>query len=197
MQTGAMEKNLESALQERFGDEAASLGRLVRICLEEVNPRYEDIDLPADIKQECLLTAFSERLVIPARSGPHGGWDDRSLQLAEGEYYMMPLVARHLMQQAAKEGSLAPEGALDEVLDSCMSQEAEPVARLVRGSRSHARQGRVEAGLFYEVARSAGLDLDLHHTLDTLVLLGVVSPSSQGTPHAGLAWYELHPCLLW
>ena len=190
--------NLLTAMQSRFFEEdAACLCRLVRICFQMVHPRYEDIDMAGEEKDECLLTAFQERIVLPAHSGPGGGWNDRSLSLQAGEYYTMPPVVWHLMCYAENQGRFLPDQALEKALRSVLGEETTETAALFRESRKHARKGQIEAGLFAALARNLGLDLDLHDTLDCYVLLGIASPCSKGEVHTGLVWYELNPCLFY
>lgn len=196
----AMPENdfLMQALSTRFPEEeAACLRRLVLDCFREVNPRYEDIDISGENKDECLLEAFEERIVVPARSGPGGGWNDRSLRLEAGEYYTMPPVVWHLMHLAQVHGRFLPDQALHEALCSVLGEDTEQSASLVREARKHVTRHYLEAGLFAVLARNLELDLDLHETLDRYVLLGIASPYAKGDVNTGLAWYEINPCLFW
>jgi hypothetical protein len=189
---------LFAALSGRFPEEeAACLCRLVRICFQMVNPRYEDIDMTAERKQECLLTAFGERIVLPARSGPGGGWNDRSLRLEAGEYYSMPPVVWHLMRLAQAHGRFMPGTALEEALRTVLGEDTAQTSALLWEACKHAQRHHVEAGLFAVLARNMDLDLDLHETLDRYVLLGVASPYSRADVHTGLVWYEINPGLFW
>lgn len=110
---------------------------------------------------------------------------------------MMPLLVRHLMSNAAREGELVPHKALENVLSLLSKEPKEGTRELVHLACENCRQGKIEAGLLYVVAQRSGLELDLHETLDALDLLGVVSPSSKGPVGAGLVWYELNPCLFY
>ncbi|MCF8029321.1 MAG: hypothetical protein K9K39_00310 [Desulfohalobiaceae bacterium] len=189
---------LLTAMQSRFSEEdAACLCSLVRTCFQMVHPRYQDIDMAVEEKDECLLTAFQKRIVLPAHSGPGGGWNDRSLSLQEEEYYTMPPVVWYLMRYAEDQGRFLPEQALEKALRSVLGEEMTETAALFREARKHAQKGQIEAGLFAALARNLGLDLDLHETLDRYVLLGIASPCSKGQVHTGLVWYEINPCLFW
>jgi len=190
---------LFTALCGRFAEEdAACLSRLIQTCFRLVNPRYEDIDMEGERKNECLLTAFGERIVLPARSGPSGGWNDRSLRLEAGEYYGMPPVVWHLMRIARARERFLPRLALEEALRPLFGEEGTTQgAALVWEACKHAQRLHVEAGLFGVLARNLGLDLDLHETLDRFVLLGIASPYAKADVNTGLVWYELNPCLLW
>ncbi|HMA67177.1 MAG TPA: hypothetical protein VKO20_05105, partial [Desulfosalsimonadaceae bacterium] len=71
--------NIRNALTAVFPEEEA--GNLARL-LASVNPDdtlyYEAIDLPAAEKDEYILMAFEERLLIPyaSRPGSGGAWED-------------------------------------------------------------------------------------------------------------------------
>lgn len=189
---------LFTALRGRFAEEEAGcLCRLVWTCFRLVNPRYEDIDMDGERKEECLLTAFGERIVLPAGSGPSGGWNDRSLRLEAGEYYSMPPVIWHLMRLAQIQGRFVPDLALEEALRSILGEDTAQTATLFWEACKHAQRHHVEAGLFAVLARNLDLDLDVHETLDRYVLLGMASPYSMADVNTGLVWYEINPCLLW
>ena len=189
---------LLSALRTRFSEEdAESLLELVGTCLRLVNPRYEDIALEREKKDECLLIAFEERIVLPAHSGPGGGWNDRSLRLEAGEFYTMPPLVWHLMCSARDSGRFSPEHALEQTLRSVLGEGFEQNAALIREARKHVRRGYLEAGLFGVLAQNLDLDLDLHETLDRYVLLGIASPYAKADVNTGLVWYEINPCLFW
>jgi len=188
---------LLTALSDRFPEEAACLCRLVRTCFRMVNPRFEEIDMEGESKEECLLTAFGERIVLPARSGPSGGWNDRSLRLETGEYYSMPPVIWHLMRLAETRGRFVPDLALEEALRSVLGEDTAQTAALFWEASKHAQRNHVEAGLFAVLARNLDLDLDVHETLDRYVLLGIASPYAKADVNTGLVWYEINPCLFW
>jgi hypothetical protein len=189
---------LLQALSSRFPEEDATcLRQLVLTCFQAVNPRYEDIHMPGEIKDECLLAAFEDRILVPARSGPGGGWNDRSLCLEAGEYYTMPPVVWHLMRLAQARGRFVPDEALEESLRSVLGQDTDQSSALLREARKHVRRHYLEAGLFAVLARNLDLDLDVHDTLDLYVLLGIASPYAKGDVNTGLVWYEINPCLFW
>lgn len=192
--------NIQKALSAVFSEEEA--GNLARL-LASVNPDdtlyYESIDLPAEKKDEYILMAFEERLLIPYASRPGSGsaWEDSMLTMAPGTLYIMPRVIRELVFEAASKGALDAEKAIRKVL---REKEENLAARLLfffLAIKPHAVGYKVEAGLMNTLNQGTGDPLDLHETLDLFALLGIMSPCTRGPIHNGLLWYEINPALCW
>jgi len=192
-------KNLESALQPIFpGEEAVYLTRLLEYFKTCDTAYYEAIDLPGDIKDDCILMAFEERLLIPQATRPGGAWQDRMLTLAPGTLYIMPRVVKKLVAGAADTGTFDSAAAIRAVLAE--KNDEAWVSRLIDffyRLKPHAVAYKIEAGLMDTLNRSAHAPLDLHDTVDLFVLVGMMSPCTRGPITTGLAWYEINPALYW
>ena len=195
---------LQTALQAHFpASEARLLARLLGAGLSVDTIAYEQVDLPPDLRDDVILTAFEERALIPIRSSRSAAWEDRVLSLAPGERYFMPGVVRTLLTDARETGRLDPAAAVRRVLSQetatlpAAAGQAARLAALVAGLREHAAAFRAETGLMKVIARQCRLTLDLHDVIDILVISGILSPCTHGPVVAGLSWYEVNACLYW
>jgi hypothetical protein len=190
-------KTLETALKPVFPDEEAeALARLLESFSPHDTIYYENIDLPAEAKDDCILMAFEERLLIPMASAPGGAWQDRTLGLSPGTLYIMPRVVKALVDKASETGRFDPDRAVRDVLAEKDDNEA--VDRLLdffNRLKPHAVSYKIEAGLLSALNRESGLDL--HETIDLFVLVGMMSPCTRGPITSGLSWYEINPALYW
>ena len=190
-------ERLQEALTGHFGSEAADLAYLLDICLQNECTSYAAIDLPTEDKNECLLTAFEERALVPVQTRPSQGWDSCGLRFTPDESYFMPRVARTLLCKAQDSGKLDSEQAVQEVLADCSGADAEAMASLFAEAKAHVRSYRFEAGLLHRVLQDLNLSLDLHASMDMFVLAGMISPCTAVSVPSGLAWFEVNRCLFW
>lgn len=192
-------KNLETALGSVFpADEAACLARLMESFGEADTAYYEAIDLPAEEKDDAILMAVEERLLLPRTSRPGGAWEDRMLTLAPGALYIMPRVVRSLMDIARESGRFEPDAAIRRTLAEKDDQQA--VKRLIayfNSMKPHAAAYKIEAGLLAALNHGPDPISDLHEAIDLFVLVGMMSPATRGPTTSGLSWYELNPALYW
>ena len=195
MTTGT--KRLEQSLTKHFGAEAKDLARVFDVCLDQECTSYAEIDLPGEDKNECLLTAFEERVLIPIQIRPSQGWDSCGLRFASDESYFIPRVARFLLTNARETGQLDPQHAVREVLKSCSSHDAGNMAVLFEKAKAHVRSYRFEAGLLHQVSQDLQEPVDLHASMDLFVLAGMMSPCTGVSVPSGLAWFEVNHCLFW
>ena len=191
---------LISALRAVFSpQEAAWMALLIRSAGTAGEVAYQDIDLPAAIKDECILSAYEDRLLLPRMSLPGSAWEDRLLAMGDDIVYFMPRVVKALMDTASVKGVFEPAAAIRHVL-SDMGADAAGVERRLRlflTLQPHAKSCRIEAGLMEVIHRGTTADLDLHDVLDQFVLAGMMSPCPSRSIATGLAWYEIHPALYW
>ncbi len=191
-------KNLETALLSVFSDQdARSMARLLQNIRPDDTAYYENLDLPAEVKDDCLLMAFEERLLIPQCSLPGGAWQDCMLKLEPGVLFIMPRVIKEMVELAAGSGAFDPSAAVRRVL---AEQDEALSARLLEFFNTvklHAVGYKVEAGLMNLINQKSGDPLDLHETLDLFVLMGMMSPCIRGPMSRGLLWYEINPGLYW
>ncbi len=189
-----LETALRSQLQQ---NEAENLAKLLAAGLPvEVLP-YEKIDLPQNQKNDCILTAFEERMLIPVKSGQSPAWEDRLLALCPGEAYFMPPVVRKLIERAGQTGKLDPERAVKESILAEAGEHADGLVQFFRHVRHHAPSHSLEAGLMGTIMRPLEIVPDLHDVIDLFVICGIISPCTRGPMTTGLAWYEVNACLYW
>jgi len=197
MTANALE-NLETALLSVFSnEEAGCLARLLHSFNSGESIYYENIDLSHAVKDDCILTAFEERLIIPQLSSQGSAWEDRMLQLQPGALYIMPWVTRRLVDGAEANAVFDPNGAIRQV----MAEKDEGLARAMidffNKLKPHAVSYKVEGGLMNTLNRGYDPPLDLHEVLDHFVLAGMMSPCTRGPITKGLVWYEINPSLYW
>jgi len=191
-------QQLERALRAHLRpQEAADLAGLLSAALAVEMLSYETIDLPPERKNDCILMAFEERMLIPVKSGSSPAWEDRKLGLHPAEAYFMPLVVRRLVENAGRSGSLDPEQAVRDSLAADAGDQTEQLVRFFRHIKRHAPSYSLEAGLLGSILRPLGISRDLHDVIDLFVICGIISPCSRGPMAAGLAWYEVNTCLYW
>lgn len=191
---------LISALGAVFSPEEAHwLARLIRSAGPTGEVAYETIDLPPSVKEDYLLLAYEERLLLPRMSLPGSAWQDRLLTMEPGVVFFMPRFFKVLTDMAAVSGVFDLNAAIHHVLaDTCI--DATRVDRLLQfflAIQPHALSRQIEAGLMDIINRSTTPDLDLHDTIDLYVLAGMISPCPNRSMTTGLAWYEIHPALYW
>lgn len=191
-------KNIETALQPIFSDEEAGyLARLLHSFSPNDTIYYEDIDLPDSLKDDYILMAYEERLIVPQSSRPGGAWEDRMLQLEAGALYIMPRVIRQLLDLAESTGTFEPSQAIRQTMAEMDEASVAGLLGYFNQLKSHAVSYKVEGGLLGTLNQGKDPALDLHATVDLFVLLGMMSPCTRGPISSGLVWYEINPALYW
>ncbi|MDZ7830407.1 MAG: hypothetical protein U5L07_01505 [Desulfobacterales bacterium] len=191
-------KNLEAALQPIFSDEEAGyLARLLHSFSPNDTIYYENIDLPDSLKDDYILMAYEERLIVPQSSRPGGAWEDRMLRLEGGALYIMPRVIRQLLNLAESTGTFDPFQAIRQTMAEMDEASVNEYLDYFNRLKSHAVSYKVEGGLLDTLNQGIDPPLDLHATVDLFVLLGMMSPCTRGPITSGLAWYEINPALYW
>lgn len=191
-------KNLETALLRVFSDEEAGyLARLLHSFASNDTIYYEDIDLPEAVKDDCILMAYEERLIVPQLSRAGGAWEDRMLQLQPGALYIMPRVVRQLINLAEDSGVFDTTGAIRQVMSERNESSVTPMLDFFTNLKPHAVSYKVEGGLMNTLNMGSAAPLDLHEVLDYFVQVGMMSPCTRGPITSGLVWYEINPALYW
>ena len=191
-------KNLVNALSSVFtGEETVCLARLMLSAGPDGEVRYEAVDLPDEIRDEWILWAFEERLLLPRLSRPGGAWQERLLTLQTGAVYVMPPVVRVLMDAASISGALDPAGAIRRSLPETDETRAAQLVLLFDILKRHTVAFQLEAGLMHILNSTCTPGVDLHDALDQFVLAGMMSPCPGRSLTTGLAWYEINRALFW
>jgi hypothetical protein len=189
---------LEFALRTQFGKvDAHFLSLLLLPCLEVETMSYGEISLPRDQKNEYILMAFEERLLIPVQDKRGIGWDDCGLRIEDKESYCMPCLCRDILKMALSSGKLDSEQAVRNILAKDAQRDCEQIFGFLCILKRHAQSLRFEAGLLPVIIQSMDFKEDMHALIDFLVLLGIISPSKTSSMAKGLAWFEINPCLYW
>jgi hypothetical protein len=189
---------LTAALKTVFSaGEADGLARLIQGVGGDGEVAYQAIDLPETERDDIILLAYEERLLIPCASRPGSAWEDRVLSLAPGAVYFMPRVVKALMDSAALSGGLNPDDAVRKALSEAGDEPVAGMLALFKALQPHTVARQIEAGLMAIIHRRTTPGLDLHDTLDQFVLAGMMSPCPSRSIATGLAWYEISPILYW
>jgi hypothetical protein len=191
-------KNLVTALSSVFtAEDTVCLARLMLSAAPNGEMLYEAVDLPAEIKDEWILEAFEERLLLPRLSRPGGAWQDRLLTMQAGAVYVLPPVVQVLIEAASISGVLDPSGAVSRTLPETDETKTAQRVQLFDTLKHHAVAFQLEAGLMNILNSSYTPGLDLHDSLDQFVWAGMMSPCPARSMKTGLAWYEINRALCW
>jgi hypothetical protein len=188
---------LEQSLTNQFGSEASDLALVIDQCLEKECTLYAEIELPEEDKNEALLTAFEERALVPVQKRPSQSWDSCGLRLTPDESYFIPRVVRILLSTAQETGKLDPDQAVRDVLSACSGADTDSMAAFFAQAQKQVRSFKFEAGLLHQVLQEMDSPVDLHASMDTFVLAGMMSPCTGMSVPSGLAWFEVNRCLFW
>ena len=189
---------LTSALNDRFGDgDSLNLAVLLsRGCCGE-SVAYEDIDIAPESRDDIILLAYEEKLLLPLKSLGGSAWGDRVLTLCEGERYYLPRVVRSAVQTAKETGEWSFACAAEECLKESAVIDEREVSLLLNALQIAAPGGKFDVGEIREARTILNIKFDMHDTIDLLVRCGLISPCTQRSLYTGLAQYEVHPCLYW
>lgn len=191
-------QNIHTALKTIFSaEEADGLARLIQGVGSDGEVAVQAINLPGADRDDLILLAYEERLLIPCATRPGSAWEDRVLSLAPGAAYFMPRVVKELMASAALTGDLNPDDAVRKALAEAGNEPVAGMLALFKALQPHSVARQMEAGLMEIIHRRTTPDLDLHDTLDQFVLAGMMSPCPGRSIATGLAWYEISPVLYW
>lgn len=192
------EENLTKALSGPFSEkEAAGMAQIIIAALGHENIYYEDLPLSDAEKNDYLLMAYEERLLIPIRSQQTAAWDDRIIRFGQGEMFFMTRLVRSMLENAAETGRFDAEAAVRQILSHEADGHVSDAVVFLKQIRPHAETCMAEGGLMAAVAEGAGLQVPIHDIIDACVIVGIMSPCSRGSTIQGLVWYEINPCLYW
>lgn len=190
--------NLIGALCFRFpAEEARQLAQLLGSAVGEESVTYEEIDVPADLKDDILLIAYEERMILPMKSMGGSAWEDRILGLRCGERYHLPRVVRFLVHHTCTEGQWNPGKACREALMEAGEPDADGVTGYLARLKAMAPKYEIEVPVMQAIAREMSLALDMHDMLDRFVRCGIMSPRPQRSLRSVIPKYEMNPCLYW
>lgn len=198
-------ENLQLALQTQFSQEDSHyLNQLLFPCLDRENIVYQEIPIPDELKNEYILMAFEERLLIPVQAKQESCWEERGLKVCSGEMYFMPRLSKNILQLASITGHFEPEPAIRELLQECDQKNIPALIQFIQQLKSCVQSYKIEAPNLLKVAQEFGIVgeellalADLFVILSKTRFLGILSPSPSGTLAQGMAKFEINPCLYW
>ena len=190
--------NMIRSLANQFSEEeAVNLAKLLsQACLRD-SLKYDEIEVPDDWKDDIILLAYEERVLLPMKSLRSSAWEDRILNFSEKELYQMPRVVRFLVPNAQITGQWNPGYAVEEALREAGERDIPETTNFLLRLQDLSPQYRLEAGLMKTVSKELGLDLDMHDTIDRFVRCGIMSACTQRSLRSGLSEYEINRCLYW
>jgi len=189
---------LAEALHQHFpAGEARQLADLLSQAGSRDSISYAEIDLPSSSKDDIILLAYEERLVLPMKSILGSAWADRILDFRQRERYHILRVVRFLVESAQKSGKWQPGYAIREALKEAGESKIEEMLVFIDSLSRLAFRHDIEVGVMQAISTKLGLEMDMHDALDRCTRCGIMSPLTQRSLHTGFAKYEMNPCLCW
>jgi hypothetical protein len=190
--------NLVEALNKQFSaKEAQSLAKLLSCSFRTDSIIYEDIELDDKVKDDIILIACEERILLPMKSMRGSAWEDRILNFTEDERYHMPRIVRFLVVKAEETGQWITAEAIGIALEEAGEPNVKAMVSYLEALKTRAPRYELEVGVMQAVGSELSLEMDMHDTLDRFVRCGIVSPRTQRSLHTGFSKYEINPCLYW
>jgi hypothetical protein len=193
--------NLEKALNNllKHGEFTSRLASVLAHASKSGSISYREIDkIVNDNAEDILLLCNEWRLLLPMRVEKSGAWEDRLLLCKPGESYIIPNIARYLVEDATKTGCWNPESAITKLFKEMDDPAWERMPKLVERLQEQAENSRVTADQIKKICSELGLGDRVDALIAGLKASGVMSPklssitevSREGTPI-----YELNPSL--
>jgi len=190
------EGNLAKALEARFpGEQVENLARLLSRALERGCITYKQIDMPDEEKEDLILFAYANRLLMPAKGGRTMAWEDSSISLDPNEGYKMPGVIARVVRYARETGRWEPNRAILDYLLELGDRRAIYKLKLFQILKAKTASGRVTPHTFYQSAAELGLDIDFSQTIAEFKGAGMISPCLHRSVFSGVIEYEINPSL--
>lgn len=192
-------KNLAYALEGLLGEEPLTslLARLLDQCMRQPGIMFQEVKLIAgDNAGELLLLAWDWKFLLPRRSGQCAEWDDRMMRFESNEYYEMPNVVRHLLENAAQTGFWALDAAVAQLYEPLGAPAYERMPKLVKEIVNRTENLSVTAAGIHAACRQADFDNRTGAMIAILKGGGLISPklkSASPTANKGGPVYEVHP----
>jgi hypothetical protein len=193
-------ERLAGALAKRFpASECSALAGLLSLAWSRPMLSYDEIEVETKCKEELLMVAHRERLLVSTSRSSMGGasWQEKVLTFSESERYQMPRIVRHLIEVARENGKWEPRHAIVECLKEVGEGRAEDLVRFLEGLLETCPEHRVDPEMMGALGLELGMELDLHRVIDEFVRCGIISSPIQASIYRGSAVYEINPCLSW
>jgi len=190
------EANLAKALKARFpGERVECLAKLLSKALERDYITYKQIDMPDEEKEDLILFVYTNRLLMPARSGRTMAWEDSSITLDPDESYKMPGVIARIVQYARETGRWEPDRAILDYLLELGDRRAIYKLKLFQSLKARAKNGKVTPHTLYRSAAEVGSCININQTIAEFKGAGMISPCLHRSVLSGVIEYEINPSL--
>lgn len=190
--------NLIKALSGQFSEqEAKDLAVVLSGSCQSDSIIYEEIEIDPELKDDIIMLAFEERVLLPMKSWRGSAWEDRILSFAENERYHIPRIVRFLVKNAQETGRWEIRHALEQSLEEAGETNVNGTISYLQTLIDRSPRFELEVGIMLTIGTELKLEIDMHDTLDRFVRCGIISPRTQRSLHTGFSKYELNPCLYW
>ncbi len=190
--------NLRNALKRRFVSEEAENLAVILLCgCCNDSICYEEIDIAQELKDDMILLAHEERMLLPMKSRLGSAWEDRILDFTEEERYHIPRVVRFMVHNAQSCGEWNCTYAVEEALREAGENNIKEMDQFLNRLIEVAPKYELDIEIIKAIKNELGFDMDMHDTLDRFVRCGIMSPRTGRSLYTGSAKYEINPCLYW
>ena len=190
--------NLIDALLNVFSkNDALLLAKILEDNLEKETIRYEEIDIEENQKENLILLAFEERILIPLKSRSGPAWEDKLLDFGKGGQYFIPPVVKAIIETMCETGEPSCDTAIRKTLLNVYEKDISGFIALLQKIMKHADNYIFETGLLEILLKETAMNRDLHDVIDISVICGIMSPCPQKSLMTGLSWYEINSTLYW
>ncbi len=187
---------MAKALKARFPDEQVEgLAKLLSQVLERGCLSYKQIDAPDEEKEDLVLFAYTNRLLMPVKGGKTMAWEDSSISLDPDESYKMPGVIARIVQYARETGRWEPDRAILDYLLELGDGRAIYKLKLFQSLKARAENGKVTPHTLYRSAAEVGSCININQTIAEFKGAGMISPCLHRSVLSGVIEYEINPSL--
>jgi len=193
---------LRGVLKRRFPKEKVNaLAVMLSLASKKGIISYEEVECDEETKQNLLLLAYKERLLIPVSTSKMPlslAWEGRTFTAKPGEKYEMPNVIRHLISYAMETGEWNPEIAVKRYLKEISEIEMEEMMKVFREIREKAKKSgsmKVTPSFIKQIRESKELKIDLNKLIVEFKGGGIISPCPLKFSKNEVT-YEVNPSLV-
>jgi hypothetical protein len=192
------ESNLLNALLNLFSkSDALLLAAFLNNNLNKETIRYKEIDIIESQKNDLILLAFEERILIPVKSRSGPAWEDKMLDFGNEGCFFIPPVVKAIVNTVYDTGRPSCDTAVRKILADVIQKDIGGFIKLLQTIMKHADNFFFETGLLEIFFKASAVDSDLHDIIDIFVICGIMSPCPQRSLLTGLSWYEINSTLYW
>ncbi len=186
---------LIDVLSKRFSEEAPHIASLLHQAHQSSSLNYADIDLNPATKEDIILIAAQDRMIVPLGTAP--AWEDRIITCDEHETYHMPKVVHLLVDMAEEEGKWEPETAGGQCLREAGEPNISKVLNYLSMLKTISPDYRISLEVMKPLGGELGISFQFHKLIDELVQCGIMSTYSRRSLFRGTPHYEINPSLYW